>query len=398
MTAHSAAIETSPIFQWNYNSRARIKVNQGGTSSGKTFGILEVLFFRLIEKKRFATVIGQDIPNLKKGALRDFKERVLVKNEWMNQYIASYHKTDRIFTFKNGSQLEFTSFEDEQDAKSGKRNIAFLNEANGIDYKIYKQVSIRTSEEIFIDYNPTAPFWVHERLIPDPKVQTFYSNFTHNPYLNEAIEDEIWDLQHQDLEAWKVYGLGKTGDIAELVHEKVTVVDEMPRYLKRRAYGLDFGYRAHPTALIECGLANERDIYFDEKFYLHRMKTRDLALAMQALGFPKSRPIHADGADGRAVDDLLERGYNIKPITKGPDSVKYGTSLLNQYNIHITQRSVNMLNERTKYRHKTDKHTGNVLNEVIDAFNHAWDAARYWGMDNLKPLRPIAYNWQGANA
>ena len=261
-------IKTSPVFAWNYKDKARIKVNQGGTSSGKTYGILQVIFFRLIEKKRIATVVGQDIPNLKKGALRDFRERVLPNNEWMQQYILSYHKTDRIFTFKNGSQLEFSSFADEQDAKSGKRNIAFFNEANGINYKVYKQVAMRTSEEIFIDYNPTAPFWAHERLIPDPSVSTFYSNFTHNPYLDPNIADEIWNLQHEDLEAWKVYGLGKTGDIAELVHEDVTIVSEMPTYLKRRAYGLDFGYRAHPTALIECGLANERDIYFDEKFYL----------------------------------------------------------------------------------------------------------------------------------
>ena len=257
---------------------------------------------------------------------------------------------------------------------------------------------MRTSEEIFIDYNPTAPFWAHERLIPDPSVSTFYSNFTHNPYLDPNIADEIWGLQEEDLEAWKVYGLGKTGDIAELVHEDVTIVSEMPTYLKRRAYGLDFGYRAHPTALIECGLANERDIYFDEKFYLHRMKTRDLALTMKALALPKTRPVHADGADGRAVDDLQERGYNIQPVIKGPDSVKYGISLLNQYNIHITERSLNMLNERTKYRHKTDRHTGNVTNQVVDAFNHAWDAARYWGMMNLTPLRPIAYTWQGGTA
>ena len=102
-------IKTSPVFAWNYKDKARIKVNQGGTSSGKTYGILQVIFFRLIEKKRIATVVGQDIPNLKKGALRDFRERVLPNNEWMQQYILSYHKTDRIFTFKNGSQLEFSS-------------------------------------------------------------------------------------------------------------------------------------------------------------------------------------------------------------------------------------------------------------------------------------------------
>jgi len=392
-------VPVSPIFAWNMSSQARVKVNQGGTSSGKTYGILEVIFTKLLENPGWiATIIGQDIPNLKKGALRDFEERILVANPWYWGYIAQYNKTERTFRLNNGSKMEFTSFADDQDARSGKREIAFFNEANGITWPIYQQVALRTTREIYIDYNPTAPFWVHERLINQPNVEVFYSNFLDNPFLDEVIIDEIWSLKDTDLEAWKVYGLGKTGDIAELVHEKAEVVPFLPQYMKRRAYGLDFGYRAHPTALIECGLVNEREVYLEEKIYLHRMKTRDLDITLRALGIPKTRPIYADSADGRAVDDLQERGWNIIPVPKGPDSVKYGIGLLNQYDLHITERSGNLLNERTKYRYKLDKATGNITNQVIDAFNHGWDAARYWAMMNLKPLAPLNYTWSGATA
>jgi hypothetical protein len=60
-------LSVTDVFHWNYESNARIKINQGGTYSGKTYAILQVIFMRLLEKKRIATVVGQDIPNLKKG-------------------------------------------------------------------------------------------------------------------------------------------------------------------------------------------------------------------------------------------------------------------------------------------------------------------------------------------
>ena len=41
----SCEIDVSDVFNWNYNSKADIVVNQGGTSSGKTYSILQVLFF-----------------------------------------------------------------------------------------------------------------------------------------------------------------------------------------------------------------------------------------------------------------------------------------------------------------------------------------------------------------
>ena len=51
---------------------ARVFVNQGGTSSGKTYCIMQVLFdLACSEPNQIITVVGQDLPNLKAGALRD---------------------------------------------------------------------------------------------------------------------------------------------------------------------------------------------------------------------------------------------------------------------------------------------------------------------------------------
>lgn len=66
--------EKSPLYFANLYSDKRININQGGTSSGKTFSILDVLFTLGASKEnQVITVVGQDIPNLKKGAYRDAK-------------------------------------------------------------------------------------------------------------------------------------------------------------------------------------------------------------------------------------------------------------------------------------------------------------------------------------
>lgn len=396
--SNNVRLRTTPVFAWNYTSTARTKINQGGTSSGKTYAILQVIFLRLIDRQRVATVVGQDIPNLKKGALRDFQSRILPENPWMNEYIQGYNKTERTYTFKNGSLLEFTSYKDAQDAKNGKRDILFANEANGVPWPIFEQLEMRTSEEVFVDYNPTAAFYAHERLMPRHNSVTFYSNFTHNRFIDDSVREYILSLRETDIESWKVYGLGKTGAIHNLVFPKIKVVKTMPKFLKKRAFGLDLGYRASPTALIECGYANERDLYLHERFYLHNMKTDDIHLTFKAMGLRKGvHKIFADPADPRAIDDLKAYGWKIIEAIKGADSVNYGIQLLNQYNIHITATSLNLLNEQRKYSFKEDKN-GKMTNDPIKAWDHGWDATRYYGAMNLKPLRRIYSSWRGAVA
>lgn len=380
----SARFKTTPVFAWNWNSNARININQGGTSSGKTYAILQVIFLLLTKKRRIATVVGQDIPNLKKGALRDFQDRILTASPWMNNYIERYNKSERTFYFKNGSILEFASYSDSQDAKSGKRDIAFFNEANGITYPIYEQVAMRTTEKIFIDFNPSEEFWVHERIQQEHNAITFYSNFTHNPYTEPAIIRYLYSLKKRAPESWRVYGLGKTGILTETVFPKVTIVDEMPTNLRKRGGGMDFGYINDPTTLISCGVQNYNDVYFDEMFFGYGMTKRDIDQALKKSGI-KRFMIWGDSSEARLIDDLAILGWKIDGADKGPDSIIYGINLLKDYNIHITARSANMISERKKYKFKVNK-DGKILNTPIDAFNHTWDAARYWAVMNLKPL------------
>lgn len=383
-------MQTTPVFLWNAepekyanvdNKKKITCVNQGGSSSSKTYSILQVLFKLAIENPRFViTVVGQDIPNLKRGAIRD-ASNIVSTSLAIQSMIDRWNGSDKIYHFKNGSIIEFTSYESSQDAKNGKRNVLFVNEANGIDYSIFAELDLRTSYRTYIDYNPNAEFWVHEKVLKLPNVAYFISNYTHNPFISESITESIERLQFQDPQLWRVYGLGQTGKIEGLVFD-YKIVDSMPQYLNKEAYGLDFGFTNDPTTLIHCGISDGK-IYSREVIYQKGLTNSDINNLLRSNNISKNSIIFADSADPKSIQELKLYGWNIRPADKGPDSISYSISLLKQYGtINITKDSINFIKEAKAYKWKEER-SGNRTNQPIDAFNHAWDATRYWALGML---------------
>lgn len=383
-------MQTTPVFLWNANpelyanvdpTKKIICVNQGGSSSSKTYSILQVLFKIAIENPRFViTVVGQDIPNLKRGSIRD-AQNIVSSSSAIQSMVDKWNGSDKIYHFKNGSIIEFTSYESPQDAKNGKRNVLFVNEANGIDYRIFSELDMRTTYRTFIDYNPNAEFWVHEKILNLPNVAYFISNYQHNPFIADSIVESIERLKYQDPQLWRVYGLGQTGKIEGLVFD-TRIVNEMPKYLDKEAYGLDFGFSNDPTTLVHCGLSDGK-IYGREIIYNTGLTNSDINNLLKSNNISKNSTIFADSADPKSIQELRLYGWNIRPADKGPDSINYSISMLKQYgSINITIDSINWIKEAKAYKWKEER-TGNRSNSPIDAFNHAWDACRYWALGML---------------
>jgi phage terminase large subunit len=249
-------MKTSLLFQHNYEANHHIVVNQGGTSSGKTYAIAQVLFTLACQAKRqVITIAGQDIPNLKAGAMRD-AQSIVNHNTHLQSMIRAFNKSDRVYEFHNGSIIEFKSYDDAQDAKSGKRDYLFINEANGFSWDVYNELALRTRKRIFLDYNPNAAFWVHDKLIGKNDVQLLISDHRHNPFLDDKIHQKIENIRQEDEEQWKVYARGLTGKVTGLVFTNWLLCDAIPLHAKRLAYGLDFGYTNDQTGLLEVFLQN----------------------------------------------------------------------------------------------------------------------------------------------
>lgn len=372
--------QTSVIFERNYNSVAEVIVNQGGTSSGKTYSILQVLCLKAIEQPdQVISVVGQDVPNLKSGALRDMQSIVASSTD-IQSWIKGYNASDRIFTFHNGSIIEFKSYQDSQDAKSGKRDYFFLNEANGISFEIYSELAMRTKKKVFVDYNPNARFWVHDKLIGKEGTELIISDHRHNPFLPDVIRKKIEALREDDEELWKVYARGMTGKIEGLIYRNWGTIGTIPTEAQLIGMGLDFGFTNDPTACVMVYRYNG-ELIIDEILYHKGYTNQDISQYFTQSGINKSVSIIADSAEPKSIEELRRMGWRVEGANKGKDSILNGIDILKRFRFSVTSRSSNLIKELNAYKWK--EKDGNATNVPIDSFNHGMDALRYLALNKL---------------
>lgn len=367
--------KTSCLYEANYFATEDVIINQGGSSSGKTYSILQVLFTKAIQSPIVITIVGESIPNLKAGALRDALD-IYNNSETLRSKIADYNRTDRIFQFVNGSVMEFKSYETSQNAKSGKRDYLFINEAQGITYDIFNELYMRTRKQVYIDYNPNAEFWVHENLIGQPNVKLFISDHRHNPFVAQKIRDKIEGLRFKDMELFKVYARGMTGKIEGLVFRNFDIVDEVPYGSELISAGMDFGFTNDPTTFIKVFRFNN-ELYVDELIYQTGLTNSDIVKQLNLLGIDRSMYIVADSAEPKSIEDIRRAGFNIEAAKKGADSINNSIDTLKQFKINITRRSVNTIKEFRSYKWIEGK------NIPVDFNNHAMDAIRYVALNKI---------------
>lgn len=377
---------TTPVFLANYNAKEKVVINQGGTSSSKTYSIIQLLFIRAIESKKVITVTGETIPNLKKGAYRD-AQNILHANPVLSNYIKNWNQTDRIIYFINGSVMEFVTNENEQSAKSGKRDMLFVNEANGISYSIFWQLAIRTTGQIFIDYNPNAGFWAHEKLIGTDEntndlsasVKLIISDHRHNTFLSEEQHRAIESIQDPD--RWRVYARGLTGNPGTLCIRSWHEIESIPfENCDSISFGVDWGWTNDPTVIAKIGVnLNDRELYVDECFYKPLGKDSEyrdlLPKVFEANGYVSGQLVVADHSRPDMAY-LNSKGIYITPAKKPEGSIQSGIMLLNSFKIFITKRSINAKKEANNYQWVT---YGEVVTNtpLQNGYDHFWDAVRY---------------------
>lgn len=370
------------VYYTNQQSKAKICINQGGTSSSKTYSIMQLLVqYALIHKGLVITVTGESIPNLKKGAYRD-TETIYSRSKLFQKYVKSWNRTDRIITFKSGSIIEFVSNLDEQSAKNGKRDILFCNEAQGISWAIFFQLAIRTRGQIFIDYNPTAPFWAHDNLIgttPESNdlsavVQLIISDHRHNTFLSADEHAKIEGIK--DKELWRVYARGYTGNLTGLIFpEWKEIPDDQFPWNAPKFGGLDFGYTNDPTAGVQqAKVAN--NIYLHELCYTPGIAPVQMKQIFTQAGFGTDDPIYCEH-DPDNIRQLRQMDILAIAARKGQGSVNAGIVKLKEYNVFYTASSKNIAEEKKRYMWLVDPDTGKPTNTPVPGWDHLMDATRY---------------------
>ena len=148
-------IYTTKVFEKNFNATTRIVVNQGGTRSSKTISLLQLIIIKAFKNPgKVFSIFRKTLPALKGTAMRDFFD--LLKD--LNLYDVKYHNKSE-HTYKlNENIIEFVAVDEPQKIRGRKRNYLFMNEANEFTFEDFQQLALRTTEQIFIDFNPSDEF------------------------------------------------------------------------------------------------------------------------------------------------------------------------------------------------------------------------------------------------
>lgn len=363
---------------------SRKKVIQGGTSAGKTFGIIPVLIDKACKTPHLEiSIVSETIPHLRRGAMKDF----LKVMEWTGRFIdANWNRSLLTYKFHNGSYIEFFSAEQESKLRGARRHILYINEANNISFESYYQLAIRTSQDIYLDFNPTNEFWVHTEVLHEPDSQLLILTYKDNEALPQTI---INDIEYAKVKAesstywanwWKVYGLGQIGSLQGVVFDNWTQVDDIPGEAKLVSYGMDFGFTNDPTTLIGVW-KSEGKIWVDELLYRTNMTNNDIGNFLKSIQFERKELI-CDSAEPKSIEELRRQGFNVQPALKGADSIKVGIDILKRYELCITKRSTNLIKELRAYQWETDRE-GKLTGKPIDSMNHLIDPLRYVGILKL---------------
>ena len=368
------------VLQKNLNASTRIVVNQGGTRSSKTYSLAQLIILKALQSKgKVYTICRKTLPALKGTAYRDVMS-ILEKH---NLYNPDNHNKSELTYRLNGNEIEFISVDMPQKIRGRKRNILWLNEANEFSFEDWIQLSLRTTENIYLDFNPSDPYsWIYDNVINRDDCTFIKSTYLDNPFLPDETIKEIERLRDLDSNYWQVYGKGEIGSMSEQVFRQFEICNNVPTEARLIAIGLDWGYSNDPTAIVEVYKLND-DLYINELLYAKGLTNQDIGNKLRELNITRQTEIIGDSAEPKSIEEVHRLGFNIKGAKKGADSINMGIDVLRRYKLHITKNSTNAINEFKYYKWLVDKN-GQVINKpATNQADHLIDAIRYVALNKL---------------
>lgn len=269
-----------------------------------------------------------------------------------------------------------------------------------LDESIRGQLPDGMYHQVVLTFNPWSDrHWLKKRFFDEPSgnVLAMTTNYMCNEFLSES-DLILFEEMKKNPRRYRTAGLGEWGIVEGLVFENweeqafdVNEVYKRPNV--KSAFGMDFGYVNDPSTLF-CGLVDTvaREIYVFDEMYEKSMSNEDILSKVTEMGYAKER-IKADSAEPKSIAYLRKAGLrNIRAAKKGPDSIRAGISLIQDYKIIVHPRCVNFLTEISNYTWDKDKFD-NMVNKPIDDFNHLMDAMRYAmeEFDGRKGVRLMTY-------
>ncbi len=364
-------IEGTIVLEKNYEALfdkdERFVVNIGGSRSSKTISLCQlIIIYAYSNPNKVISIVRKTFPALRATVMRDFFDVL----KGLDLYDKAHHnKTEHIYTFPNGTIVEFFSVDDEQKIRGRKRDLCWANEANELFYDDFQQLNFRTTFKLLFDFNPSeSNGWLYDLDLSNKIV--IKSSYKDNPFLDDAIVKEIEQLQFTDPELWSIYGLGERATSRLNVYTHFQQKEKRPEYFKDYVLAIDFGFN-HPSVLLKIWYY-EKEIYVEELIYESYLTSSDLIERFNELGIDKRKEIIADHARPEIIEDIKRAGYNIKDADK---SVKKGIDKVKTKIVYVDKTAKNTWKEFENYKYK--KIGDKITDEVVKLWDDAMDALRY---------------------
>tara|TARA_R100001443_G_scaffold3945_1_gene11907 strand:- start:25684 stop:26844 length:1161 start_codon:yes stop_codon:yes gene_type:complete len=373
----SLNLKGTRILNENLNAKTKIVVNQGGTRSGKTIALLQLIIIQALQSNnKVFTIVRKSFPSLRQSVLRDFVNLLIEYDLYSEE---RHNKSEQVFKF-GSNIIEFVSLDQPQKKRGTKRDILFINECNELSYEDYFQLIIRTNEKIYMDFNPSDEFhWIYDKVLTRDDCTFIKSTYKDNPFLEQSLIDEIERLKDTDSNYWNIYGLGERGVSQSIIFPNIQIVENFDG--EHLGYGLDFGYAIDPSAMVQVFKKDDK-LYFKELFYERKLTNDMIAKRFSELGVDRRTSIYADSAEPKSIAEIHRFGWNIKPTIKGRDSINIGIDILRRYKLYVDKSSLNLIKEFRTYKYEITK-DGITTTKPIDRDNHGIDAIRYACVMNL---------------
>lgn len=332
---------------WQYapwRDKSRVLLLTGAAGGGKSRLGLEKLHAYALKYPGITGVVGRkDKTAAHRSVVPYLNYTVMANTDW-----GTYHKSDGLFEYKNGSMIWVAGLRDEAQrenlrsiGKDGSVDIALFEEANKLTLDDHQEIVARlrgTSggfRQIIYMTNPDGPeHWMKRLLIDKKQASVYYSRPEDNPFNPPDYIEALQQLSGVYYERmWLGLWVQAEGAIYPEYNSSKHLIDRpIPTpHDGRYIISIDFGY-TNPFSATLWRIDSEGRIYQVKQIYRTKTIVEDHAWAIRGMllscGVPIQR-VEAWVCDHDAEDRAtLERHLKIstrpayKEIRHGIDAVK----------------------------------------------------------------------------
>lgn len=388
--------EINSKFKPLYTAKTRYFVLTGGRGSSKSYSVSYFIVRLLLEAGHTVLFTRYTLTSAHISIIPEFVEKIELLGL---QKLFAITKTE-ITCIANGSKIIFRGIQ----TSSGNQT-ANLKSIQGVTTWILDEAEELTDESVFdkIDesirvrnlqnriiliLNPvTSNHWIYKRFFEHGKQDN--TTYIHTTYLDniknlsDSFIQKAEELKQKNQDKYNHRFLGQWLDQADgVVFSNWIEGEPQPDQEGIEIYGQDYGFSNDPTTLIKCLIDTKKKvIYLQEMFYQAGLSTEQIAILNKT--YAPGHLIIGDSAEPRLIDELRQRGINIRPAEKGQGSVSAGLLGMQDYQMIVHPDSHNLKKELRNY-----VWLDSTAKLVIDDYNHLIDAARYAFSAAVQNIQP----------